>query len=395
MHLKCGHSFCLGCIGKHVDTQCKQARARVDGDLRASDEDMNLAGDEQSLLTLHTQGRIRRCPRSECGYGPVINSHCDDLQAHDSHRGRGTGRTTNSCPVCGFFSNSWTDWAEWLPTNPTVAARCPVCRGCCCALASDVEMLGALLRKLDERLEEWDGVEALHIRVAEDISRVASLLQRDVGAGGRDREAVHVSPSQARVLLTGPLVDFLQRRLELERPAYLRALALDFEQPHDLNRRIIAAVHAADNVEIDSEHARLAEKRCHARLLLQAAEQDGSRINTLDNGASVDPGRSPRRQRVFNGVVDNFDGRSHEEVSCFFGVILRVCPRCAGRIRRNGFVGHRPILRRSRSLPSRASGDWIPPDALSLAETASSEVGSSLRELLVLLHNLRTNDAPH
>lgn len=374
MHLQCGHTYCLGCIGKHIDTQCKEAKARVDIVLSASDADFSLPGGELSLVALHRGGRIRRCPRDGCGYGPVINQQCDDLAVHDSSRGQGSGRTTNSCPVCGFFSKNWADWAEWLPTNPTVAARCPECRGCCCASAPDIETLSTLLKSLDMRLAEWDHLEVHHTQVANNISGVLLLLQRGVGADG-GTDAVRVSPGQARGLLTGKFADLLQRRIDLERPAFLRAFTLDFARPRDLDREIIEEVRSADEAEIAGEHAQLVENRIHARLLLEASDQDGQRTGTL-----VPPPQSAplRRQRVFRESVGDTDVLALGEPGCFLGVILLVCPRCVGR------------RRRSRSLPSPGSEAWIPPEFRPRAEDAGrSEVGSSLRRLVQQLHDAR------
>lgn len=398
VQLRCGHSFCLGCIGRHVHTKCEEAKAHVADELRASDADANSAGDSQSFVTLHAQGRIRCCPRLKCGYGPVINLQCNDLAAHDCLRGRGTDRTSNSCPMCGFFSSSWTDWAEWRPTNPTVAARCPVCRGSCCPLDKDTASLEELSSELDKSLEPWDGLETLQFRVADAVSQAVSVLQRDLAADGQDAEVVSVRPSQTSCLLTGPFMDLLTRRIELERPAYLRAIQLDFEEPREVSGKIVEMVRAADHMEVDSEHARLSEKRHHVRLLLQAGGQKDSSVKArASDDEGINPGRPVQRQRGFSefSVSDFMEdplGRSREETSCFSGVICLVCPRCSPRSRRSV---ERPRLGRARSFssPSQAS-DWIPPEVLTSSASASLELGSRLRGVIGQLQMLQMQTPP-
>jgi hypothetical protein len=53
-----------------------------------------------------------QCPR--CRAGPVIPEKCYDLQAHHGESSSsGSGRISNACPSCGFFSSERGDWVRW------------------------------------------------------------------------------------------------------------------------------------------------------------------------------------------------------------------------------------------------------------------------------------------
>ena len=57
----------------------------------------------------------RMCGR--CHYGPVENLNCSDLLAHHGdHVRSGSARLNNSCPQCGWFTPSFTDWPRWDPS---------------------------------------------------------------------------------------------------------------------------------------------------------------------------------------------------------------------------------------------------------------------------------------
>ena len=52
----------------------------------------------------------RMCPQCRCG--PVINENCYDLQAHHNEAS-GSGRISNACQQCGFFTREWNEWLPW------------------------------------------------------------------------------------------------------------------------------------------------------------------------------------------------------------------------------------------------------------------------------------------
>lgn len=180
---------------------------------------------------------MRQCPR--CRYGPVINLTCADMLAHDRGRGNGTGRTTNSCPVCEFFSPRWEDWHVWSGADPTVAARCPLCRHACMLACGDVPFLLGCLADADRRLRVASEMQTLFCHLAQDIEHLIFFLERKVGAGGagqpsRWQHAVpfhrhgtwqhrymprhrEFRPEHVRLLLAqGDFLTFLWRRLALD-----------------------------------------------------------------------------------------------------------------------------------------------------------------------------------
>jgi len=135
MRLKCGHEICSQCMVEYISVKCQEAKKRVQNDLVAHDAELggpdSAAGhalDGNSLVELGLRGQIRQCP---CGYGPVVNTHCSDMRAHDVQHGTGTNRTTNSCPRCSFFSPNWSDWHAWNMTRIASAVLCPLCMQQC------------------------------------------------------------------------------------------------------------------------------------------------------------------------------------------------------------------------------------------------------------------------
>ena len=63
-----------------------------------------------------TNPDARQCP--ECGYGPLTQSHCTDLMAH---QGQVVGVTSdgsnitisNNCPECGYLGAIWSAYPMW------------------------------------------------------------------------------------------------------------------------------------------------------------------------------------------------------------------------------------------------------------------------------------------
>mmetsp|Transcript_99495 Transcript_99495/g.267246 ORF Transcript_99495/g.267246 Transcript_99495/m.267246 type:complete len:686 (+) Transcript_99495:56-2113(+) len=159
VNLQCGHAFHAGtCLAGHIREQCLLVEGRVQESLRESFDVLGLdAGTRSTLLDgghlvdLHQQGRLRQCP--QCGYGPVVNTSCFDMAAHDSERGSGTGRTTNKCPNCEFFSTRYEDWNVWKPDDVTAAVLCPLCRSRCEVSNSDRTRILERFAALDSKLE--------------------------------------------------------------------------------------------------------------------------------------------------------------------------------------------------------------------------------------------------
>lgn len=146
--LQCGHRLHGLCLAPHVLAKIEQAKARMQETIRSRSAEVGLGGiarltDGASLSSLHARGGVRQCP--QCGYGPVLNTNCDSMGTHDATRGYGTGRTTNQCPNCTFYSENWRDWKVWDPEDVMASVRCPLCSGPCCL---DKEHIPALKIKL-------------------------------------------------------------------------------------------------------------------------------------------------------------------------------------------------------------------------------------------------------
>ena len=65
----------------------------------------------------------RQCGR--CSFGPIVTGarDCNDLTSHHGEpAGRyGAARIDNACPRCGWFANSFDQWAEWDGASSSVA----------------------------------------------------------------------------------------------------------------------------------------------------------------------------------------------------------------------------------------------------------------------------------
>merc|ERR1711972_190571 len=120
-------------------------------DAELGDEQFRAAvfGEVSNLADMSHHGIIRQCP--QCHYGPVVNTNCSDMVSHDAARGEGGGRTTNSCPACGFFSHDWSDWETWGIARPTAAVLCPLCKGACHIERKCVDSVRALLQDVDHK----------------------------------------------------------------------------------------------------------------------------------------------------------------------------------------------------------------------------------------------------
>mmetsp|Transcript_142268 Transcript_142268/g.454787 ORF Transcript_142268/g.454787 Transcript_142268/m.454787 type:complete len:704 (-) Transcript_142268:140-2251(-) len=157
--LQCGHAFHAGtCLAGHIRVQCLLVERRVQENLRESFDALGLETGMRravlgrgDLVNLHQQERLRQCP--QCRYGPVVNTNCFDMASHDSERGSGTGRTTNKCPNCEFFSTRYEDWNVWKPDDVTAAVLCPLCRSRCEVSNSDRTRILERFATVDGRLE--------------------------------------------------------------------------------------------------------------------------------------------------------------------------------------------------------------------------------------------------
>lgn len=214
----CGHRFHLTCLSRHIQEKCRKADSDTVAELRRADANLELQGAARrsalefggSLPEMHAAGRIRRCPR--CHYGPVLNAQCFDMRSHDADRGSGTGRTTNSCPSCGFFSSSWSDWLVWGAADSMSAARCPLCRGACRIRPEDVPGFQARFQEMDQLVSDCAQLPgrllALFsaLRLAPERPGHATTLEHYSGE-------LDDAPGCSLRLLHGPLRNLLQRRL--------------------------------------------------------------------------------------------------------------------------------------------------------------------------------------
>lgn len=160
VEITCGHAFHAACLAHHIRAKCEEAIATAENELRAREDELGLddaareevLGGATSLADLSSHDAIRQCP--SCDYGPVVNLNCDDMVSHDAGRGSGSGRTTNSCPKCGFFSENWDDWKLWDSARPTSAVLCPLCRCPCQMTSAYAGMIKERLDDVDSQLEE-------------------------------------------------------------------------------------------------------------------------------------------------------------------------------------------------------------------------------------------------
>ena len=58
--------------------------------------------------------RLYQCP--ECSYGPIYHTNCGDLAAHNGNKS-GTGKISNRCPKCNYFSRYIRNWKRWDERN--------------------------------------------------------------------------------------------------------------------------------------------------------------------------------------------------------------------------------------------------------------------------------------
>jgi len=201
--LQCGHAFHAGaCLAGHIREQCLLVERRVQESLRESSDALGLdAGtrwdvfDGRHLVDLHQQGRLRQCP--QCGYGPVVNTSCFDMAAHDSERGSGTGRTTNKCSKCEFFSERYEDWHVWNSDDVTAAVLCLLCRSRFEVSNGDRTRILERFATVDGRLEArsqmnlWSGM--LHM-----VCTILRELQLGIAARGNDSDGAssHDAPGE-------------------------------------------------------------------------------------------------------------------------------------------------------------------------------------------------------
>mmetsp|Transcript_6188 Transcript_6188/g.17620 ORF Transcript_6188/g.17620 Transcript_6188/m.17620 type:complete len:597 (-) Transcript_6188:393-2183(-) len=176
-------------------------------------------------------GQLRQCPR--CLYGPVLNTHCGDLRAHDRSRGQGTDRTTNECPTCGFFSAHWSEWAIWDPEDFAAALRCPLCRDPCKLAAAEVPGLQDRLLDVDTRVSRADCLAwfsprdfaallfYLQTEAHPDCAEFGDIFQEFLDRSNEPDKAQELTVK----LLQRPLLDLVQQRLSIEERIARKAMS--------------------------------------------------------------------------------------------------------------------------------------------------------------------------
>jgi len=231
MPLGCGHSFHAGrCLAPYIEAQYNAVQQRVEAELQRRFADLGLPRDDRqnaiggNFVEMLRHGQLRQCPK--CHYGPVLNTHCGDLRAHDRSRGQGTDRTTNECPTCGFFSASWSDWALWDPEDFAASLRCPLCRDPCKLAVAEVPELQDRLVSIDAQLSRAD---CLAWFSPADFAALLFYLQMEASSeqvewGGVYEQFVLQSPDLSAALLQGPLLDLVRQRLSLEEKAARKAM---------------------------------------------------------------------------------------------------------------------------------------------------------------------------
>eukprot|EP00931_Biecheleriopsis_adriatica_P056366 TRINITY_DN33401_c0_g1_i1.p1 TRINITY_DN33401_c0_g1~~TRINITY_DN33401_c0_g1_i1.p1 ORF type:complete len:645 (+),score=89.02 TRINITY_DN33401_c0_g1_i1:107-1936(+) len=219
--LTCQHRFHFACLGQHVLTKCNEANNAVENELRA------FMSPGLDIADLRRQHKVRQCPK--CGYGPVVNQHCDDMATHDSSRGTHHEHVNNSCGKCGFFSESFAHWAEWDPSKPCRAALCPLCKSSCKLDRESLSLALATFEKAHEYLERLPQSLSQSLECGADLVALVLLLQPeawDQKAGLERILALALDPEGMEKLL-GRMKDLLQKRLtkELEVQRELESLA--------------------------------------------------------------------------------------------------------------------------------------------------------------------------
>mmetsp|Transcript_69220 Transcript_69220/g.195427 ORF Transcript_69220/g.195427 Transcript_69220/m.195427 type:complete len:635 (+) Transcript_69220:62-1966(+) len=262
--LQCGHAFHAGaCLAGHIREQCLLVEGRVQESLRESFDVLGLdAGTRSTLLDgghlvdLHQQGRLRQCP--QCGYGPVVNTSCFDMAAHDSERGSGTGRTTNKCSKCEFLADRYEDWHVWNPDDVTAAVLCPLCRSRCEVSNSDrtriLERFAALDSKLEVRSQMNLRSGLLHM-----LCTILRELHLDIAARGDDR------PRRRLRRATSDEFQFLERLGDTPVATKRRAFTPVLEH---LEHELLRQGGQADGGQAEGRLASLLCSPCFAKCLL-------------------------------------------------------------------------------------------------------------------------------
>lgn len=239
--LACGHAFHgMNCLAPTIRASCLEAEERVRAELRGRFDMLGLSSaDRHSVLggrdfvEMRAAGQLRQCP--QCSYGPVMNTHCGDLQAHDAERGHGPERTTNRCPTCNFFSPRWSDWAVWDPQDLASAARCPLCRDPCKLATGEVQRLTQELKKVDAQRDALNKQRSSMELRGEAVSTLLMLFAEQDEHMALDEDVLGSlvtlaeSPSRASCLLGNrAFLDLLRQRLIVEEQS--RMLFPDLEQ---------------------------------------------------------------------------------------------------------------------------------------------------------------------
>ena len=127
----------------------------------------------------------------KCGHGPIDHMACANLRTHHGEQ-RGTGRISNACPACGWFSPNISDWPAWDGQLPESADVC-------------IDDNTLILTQITNA--EDDGNAAALVAITERNASNANLLSASIRALGnmsatsqRNRAEVFASGGVAAVL---------------------------------------------------------------------------------------------------------------------------------------------------------------------------------------------------
>lgn len=107
-------------------TASRQGRVAALEETRVSDGDRAAAA-ERAMLQ-QALPNARQC--GQCGYGPILHAHCDNLRTHHGQRVSGGSQINNACPRCNWFADDISAWPRWdgrMP-NTALAAKPPSSR---------------------------------------------------------------------------------------------------------------------------------------------------------------------------------------------------------------------------------------------------------------------------
>eukprot|EP00931_Biecheleriopsis_adriatica_P096761 TRINITY_DN7044_c0_g1_i2.p1 TRINITY_DN7044_c0_g1~~TRINITY_DN7044_c0_g1_i2.p1 ORF type:complete len:611 (+),score=94.42 TRINITY_DN7044_c0_g1_i2:34-1833(+) len=218
--LSCGHSFHgFSCLARHIRSRCQGAEDRIRSFLGERSAELGLGDSVRSdshmgtLFEMRTRGQIRQCP--SCGYGPVLNTACADMDSHDVTHGTGTGRVTNSCGSCGFHSSSWEDWAVWEPEDVSATVRCPICRAGCKVAEGQEERLRVMLEEEHGKLGLSSLMGACFKYIADSLDQLAVLRPARLAESAEDADALHMMRRETSDASFPHTLELLRKRLTM------------------------------------------------------------------------------------------------------------------------------------------------------------------------------------